>query len=54
MTNLITFDGFDDAEIRITEDGRYVENFKFTGKGQRETPVLKPIWIGHGANGLIG
>lgn len=82
MTNLITFDNFDNAEIRITEDGRYsvydvirfctgsknpsqfwngdktdrptrqkgiverfpevirkTDNFKFPGKGQRETPV---------------
>jgi len=77
MTNIIHFDGFgDNADIRVTEDGRYsvydvikfcgkknphqawsgdnrgnglvstfpeviqkVENFKFTGRGQRETPV---------------
>jgi len=70
MTNLIRFDGFDDAEIRVTADGRYsvydvirfcgckgerkvwerlaerysevvtfCHNFKFAGKGQRETPV---------------
>ena len=68
--NLISFDGFNDAEIRVNEDGYYsvfdvikfcgkknphdawkslsehhpevigkTENFKFTGKGQRETPV---------------
>ena len=70
MTNLISFDGFDDSEIRVNKDGCYsvfdvirfcgcksqhevwkrltvrypevsskCENFKFSGKGQRETPV---------------
>lgn len=70
MSNIITFDGFDDANIRVTPDGRYsvfdvikfcgcksqrqvwkrvveqyaevvtkCDNFKFEGKGQRETPV---------------
>ena len=70
MTNLITFDGFSDTEIRVTPDGRFsvydvikfcgcsgerkvwerlserfpevvakCHNFKFSGKGQRDTPV---------------
>lgn len=82
MTNIVRFDDFSDAEIRVTEDGRYsvydvirfctgsknpsqlwngdksdrktrqkglverfpevirkTDNFKFPGKGQRETPV---------------
>lgn len=70
MSNLITFDGFDNSQIRVTPDGRYsiydvirfcgcsgerkvwerlgerypevvtlCYNFKFSGKGQRETPV---------------
>lgn len=70
MSNLIKFDGFDNGEIRVTEDGRYsvfdvikfcgkggerkvwerlctqfpevvakCHNFKFSGQGQRETPV---------------
>ncbi len=70
MTNLITFDGFSDTEIRVTPDGRFsvydvikfcgcsserevwkrlqerypevvtlCDNFKFPGKGQRNTPV---------------
>lgn len=34
MTNLITFDGFQDSEIRVTEDGRYsvYDVIKFCGK----------------------
>lgn len=78
MTNLIRFDGFDDAEIRVTADGRYsvydvirfcgckgerkvwerlaerysevvtfCHNFKFAGKGQRETPVASREGILH-------
>lgn len=33
MTNLITFDGFQDSEIRVTEDGRYsvYDVIKFCG-----------------------
>lgn len=39
MTNLIRFDGFDDAEIRVTADGRYsvYDVIRFCGcKGQWE------------------
>lgn len=70
MTNIIKFDGFNDTEIRTTEDGRFsvydvirfcgkknprdawkslveqfsevvakTDNFKFPGKGQKDTPV---------------
>lgn len=39
MTNLITFDGFQDSEIRVTEDGRYsvYDVIKFCGcTGERK------------------
>jgi len=39
MTNLIRFDGFDDAEIRVTADGRYsvYDVIRFCGcKGERK------------------
>lgn len=70
MTNIITFDGFENSDIRVTPSGEYsvfdvikfcgkknprdawntlltqysevvakTDNFKFPGRGQRNTPV---------------